>query len=162
MLRKIQLRRIPLALVRAVLYIPQGFLEIMIKVSMQIMQWLITFLANLEWMTDYNKALAEAKKLNTTVVAAFVSVHCGPCKFLKHEVFKTVRFGWWVLNNNLVLLEVESTPANDSLMKKYGVTGVPDVLGLNADGTEHVRNTSYTILLHQAIVCWSTLNFQQY
>lgn len=103
-----------------------------------------------EWTTDYEKALAEAKKSNKLVLADFTgSDWCGWCKLLKKEVFDTDEFKAWA-DKNVVLLELDfprtiKLPAdlkaqNDKLNTKFGIRGYPTILFMDADGNEVGRN----------------------
>ena len=99
-----------------------------------------------KWHTDYEKALAEAKKQDKVVLADFTgSDWCGWCIKLKKEVFDTPEFKTWA-DENVVLLELDfpnskPQPAelkkqNKELQKKFSIRGYPTIVFISAEGKE--------------------------
>jgi thioredoxin-related protein len=97
----------------------------------------------LNWTTSYDNAAAESKRTGKPILAFFTgSDWCGWCSRLQNEVFKQPQFGTWA--EKLVLLELDYPkykplpPAllgqNARLKTKYGITGYPTILFLDADG----------------------------
>lgn len=108
-----------------------------------------------EWKTDYNAALAEAKKSNKVVFALFTGSNwCTYCKYLHKEVLTSWIFYSWA-DKKVVLLKLDFPkytklpPAlvkqNQMLYNKYKVQGYPEAIGLNSDGTERGRSEGYSI-----------------
>jgi len=98
------------------------------------------------WMTDYDKALEQAKAENKPVLINFTgSDWCGWCIRLRNEVFSQQQFKSYA-KKNLVLLEVdfprkkelpeEQQTANRKLAREYGIRGYPTIVVLNPDGSE--------------------------
>ncbi|MEM9444655.1 MAG: thioredoxin family protein [Verrucomicrobiota bacterium] len=103
-----------------------------------------TGIAGEGWLTDYEKALAQAKNEDKKLLMDFTgSDWCGWCIRLDKEVFSKDEFKKYAAEN-LVLLEVdfpnkkkqsaEQKKANDALAKKYGIRGFPTIIVL--DGKE--------------------------
>ena len=100
--------------------------------------------AELNWATDYDTALKQAKEEGKLILVDFTgSDWCGWCIKLKAEVFDTPEFAAFA-NANLVLLEVdfphrkilsaEQQAANEKLATRFGVKGFPTVFVLNSEG----------------------------
>ncbi|WCJ60559.1 thioredoxin family protein [Fontisphaera persica] len=100
--------------------------------------------AELNWETDFDAAVAKAKKENKLVFINFTgSDWCGWCKKLDAEVLSTPEFKEFAAKN-LVLLYVDfpakkelpaaQKKANEELKKKYGVRGFPTIVVLNGQG----------------------------
>ncbi len=96
------------------------------------------------WLTSYEEALAKAKETGKPVLTDFTgSDWCGWCIRLKKEVFDTDAFKTWA-GENVILLELDypqakpqtaaMKEANKALLEKYGVTGFPTILFLDAQG----------------------------
>jgi thioredoxin-related protein len=100
--------------------------------------------AELNWLTDYDAALKQARTEGKLVLIDFTgSDWCIWCIKLKREVFDTREFGAFA-NANLVLLEVDfprrkaqteqQRAKNSVLQSRYGVEGYPTVIVANPDG----------------------------
>jgi protein disulfide-isomerase len=109
--------------------------------------------AEAEWATDLNKALAQAKAENKTVLVDFTgSDWCGFCIKLHKDVFQTRQFTDYA-KKNLVLVEIDFPRAkaqseavkrtNQQLQDKFKVEGFPTVILLNGQGKEIGRETGY-------------------
>ncbi len=96
------------------------------------------------WLTDFNKAQAQAKAEKKLLLMDFTgSDWCGWCIKLNKEVFSQSEFQQYAAKN-LVLLEVdfpqtkkqsaEQKAANSALQKKYKIEGYPTIIVLNGDG----------------------------
>ena len=100
--------------------------------------------AELNWLTDYNIAVAQAKSENKLVLMDFTgSDWCGWCIKLKSEVFDTPEFAAFA-SANLVMLEVdfprrktlsaEQRAANSKLQNRFRIEGFPTIIALNGEG----------------------------
>ena len=96
------------------------------------------------WLTNFNKARAEAAKRNLPILLDFSgSDWCGWCKKLDKEVFSTKAFKEYAKKNFVLLLAdiphakpmpKEVLEQNNMLQHMYGVRGFPTVLILDKDG----------------------------
>ena len=105
------------------------------------------------WETQYTRAVAASKKSGKAILANFTgSDWCPYCIKLEGEVFSSAEFKKWAVDN-VILLEVDfprtkQQPAdlkkqNEELQAKYGITGYPTVLFINAEGKK-LGQSGYT------------------
>jgi thiol-disulfide isomerase/thioredoxin len=96
------------------------------------------------WLTDWEKATAEAKRSNKPILINFTgSDWCGWCIRLKKEVFVTDTFKSWAAQN-VILMEADFprqkalppnvATQNQQLSQRYQITGYPSILFVGADG----------------------------
>jgi protein disulfide-isomerase len=107
---------------------------------------------NLNWQTNLENAIAQAKKENKAVLVNFTgSDWCVWCKRLSSEVFSQKEFSEYAKDNLvLVMLDFprsiqqtnETKNYNNSLAKKYGIQGFPTILIFNNKG-DLVATTGY-------------------
>lgn len=106
--------------------------------------------ANVNWLTDYQAALNQARQSGKPVMIYFTgSDWCGWCMRLKREVFDTEPFAKWV-RENVVPLELDFPrrqqqperlrQQNRQLQQRYGVRGFPTVLFVDATGEPFGRS----------------------
>jgi len=99
-----------------------------------------------EWLTDYVKALAQAKTENKPVLIDFTgSDWCGWCMKLDREVFSVQDFKSYAAQK-LVLLKIDfprrktlpasETAQNQKLSRQFNIQGFPTVVVLKPDGTQ--------------------------
>lgn len=97
-----------------------------------------------EWLTDFTKAEAKAKKEGKMLFMEFTgSDWCPPCKALHKNVLSSKEFLEFA-KDRLVLLEVdfpirkkqsdEQKKANKTLEEKHKIEGFPTVIVLDKDG----------------------------
>ena len=80
-----------------------------------------------QWLTDYDKALKEAKKESKNVLVYFTgSDWCPPCKMLKTDLFDSAEFK--ALSEDYVLLYVDM-PRNRDLLSPKQMTHNKQVMG---------------------------------
>lgn len=105
-----------------------------------------TFASAEEWLTDYAKALGQAKSQNKPVLINFTgSDWCGWCIKLDKEVFSVKDFKSYAAQK-LVLLKIDfpRTKAqadaekvkNEKLATQYNVQGFPTIIVLKPDGSK--------------------------
>ncbi len=85
--------------------------------------------------TNYDEALAIAKKEGKPVVLVFSATWCPPCQSMKKKVYPSTevkplhdKFVWAYLD-----VDVET---NGKTAQKYGVEGIPHIQFLNSEGKE--------------------------
>ena len=105
-----------------------------------------SFAAADEWLTDYAKALAQAKTQNRAVLIDFTgSDWCGWCMKLDREVFSLEDFKSYAAQK-LVLLKIDfprrkalpatETAQNQKLASQFKIQGFPTIVVLKPDGTK--------------------------
>jgi len=105
------------------------------------------------WLTNYEQALAAAKKDKKLVLMDFTgSDWCPPCKALHKNVLATKDFAEYA-EKHLVLVEVDfpnSKPQSDELKKhnaelakKFGIEGYPTIIVVDAQGKELSKEVGY-------------------
>jgi len=110
--------------------------------------------AELNWLTDLDKAQSQAKTEKKLVLMDFTgSDWCGYCKMLEKEVFSTPQFSNWA-KKYLVLVTVDfphQTPLsaavksqNAELAKKYPAHGYPTIVVTDADGKMLATKVGYS------------------
>lgn len=98
----------------------------------------------LDWKTNLEQAVAQAKKENKAVLVNFTgSDWCIWCKRLNSEVFSQKEFEEYA-SKKLILVkldfpkDIQQTDAtklyNNTLAQKYGIEGFPTILILNSKG----------------------------
>jgi protein disulfide-isomerase len=109
--------------------------------------------AELNWLTDLDKAKAEAKTANKAILINFTgSDWCGFCKKLHKEVFVTDEFADYA-KKNLVLVEIDfprakplpeaQQKANDKLKGEFKVRGFPTLVVLDSSGKKLGEEVGY-------------------
>ena len=99
-----------------------------------------------EWLTDYAKAIAQAKSENKQLLMDFTgSDWCGWCMKLDREVFEQKDFKDFA-DKNLVLLKLdfprtkaqspEEKAQNEKLSDQFKIQGFPTIVVLNPDGNK--------------------------
>jgi protein disulfide-isomerase len=105
--------------------------------------------AETEWVTDYEKAKAEAAERNVPILVNFSgSDWCGWCIKLEREVFSKPAFAQYAQENLVMLLldfprrkpqEDDVKARNRKLMEQFSVQGFPTILVVDATGKELAR-----------------------
>jgi thioredoxin-related protein len=110
--------------------------------------------ADLEWLTDFPKAEALAKKDKKMILMDFTgSDWCGWCKKFKQETLDKPEFAEFA-KKNLVLVELdfpsakvkqseELKKANKALQTRFAVSGFPTFVLLGSNGKELGKQVGY-------------------
>lgn len=107
-----------------------------------------------EWLTDFAKAQEKAKAEKKLVLLDFTgSDWCPPCKSLHKNVLISEEFAKFA-KESLVLVEVDFPQgkaqsaalkaSNKELAKKFGITGYPTIIVLDASGKEVFKKVGYS------------------
>ena len=82
---------------------------------------------------DYKEALARSARESKPILLIFTATWCGPCQYMKKEVYPSAdvqriadRYVW-------VMLDVDNRE-NRSLHDKYGVRGIPNIVITDSNG----------------------------
>ncbi len=105
------------------------------------------------WTDDYDKAMEKAKTEKKNVLLDFTgSDWCGFCIALDKEVFSTAKFKTWAKNNAVLVqldfphgkrLSSKLQKQNDELKTKFGASGFPTIVVLDAEGKVLTKKTGY-------------------
>jgi len=106
------------------------------------------------WEENYDKALAEAKETNKLVLLDFTgSDWCGWCMKIDEEIFSKSDFKKYA-KANLVLVELDYPRGksqtkklkeqNAALKSKFGISGYPTLIVVDAEGKEQARWGGYS------------------
>ena len=97
--------------------------------------------SGLNWHTDLNSALEEAKKTNKPIFIDFYAQWCSYCKKLDENTFSDLQVQE-KLKSKYVLakIDIDKYP---NIASDYKVYGVPTIVFLNPNGTEIKRNEGY-------------------
>lgn len=84
--------------------------------------------------SNWNTALAEAKKQNKLIFLDAYASWCGPCKLLKKNTFPDKVAGEY-FNKNFINVAIDMEKADGpALAQKYGVNAYPTLIITDADG----------------------------
>ncbi len=99
-----------------------------------------------DWLTEIEAGVKQAKKENKSVLVEFTgSDWCPPCimmdkkVFSKKEFLKQAKEGYVLVKIDIPKSDKELSDKNKQVMAKWGVSGVPTVLLLDAEGKEFHR-----------------------
>ena len=89
-----------------------------------------------------NTATAEAKASDKPVLLVFSAAWCPPCNAMKHDVWPDAAVSR-VVNSDFVPVYVDvDNPASAAVARRYGISGIPAVLVVDANG-DVIRRESY-------------------
>lgn len=111
----------------------------------------LTAVANADgpWLTSIEEGVKKAKVENKLVMIEFTgSDWCPPCMmmakavFTKEEFLKQAQVDYVLVKLDMPNSDKELKAANQKLMKKYKISGVPTILLFDAEGKEFNRFTA--------------------
>jgi len=122
------------------------------------------------WLTDYSKAVQQAKSENKPILLDFTgSDWCGWCIKMKEETLDKPAFRHYA-EKNLVLVEVDfphdkvQTDAvktqNGQLGGQFKITGYPSFVLLDKDGKELGRQVGYLKGGPSAFIAWLNTSYK--
>jgi thiol:disulfide interchange protein len=97
--------------------------------------------SSLEWRTDFDGALAEARSSGKLLLADFSAGWCPPCVAMKHEVWPDADVIRAIAAAYVpVVVDVDR---NGPLSERYQVPGIPSVVVIDASGRVVRRHDGY-------------------
>jgi thiol:disulfide interchange protein len=98
--------------------------------------------SSIAWREDFEAATAEAKASDKPMLLVFSASWCPPCNAMRHDVWPDTAVSQ-VVNSDFVPRNVDvDSPASASVARRYGISGIPAVLVVDANGNV-VRRESY-------------------
>ncbi|MBI5680022.1 MAG: thioredoxin family protein [Methanobacterium sp.] len=96
---------------------------------------------NLNWHTDLNSAIDEAKKTGKNVIVDFYAPWCSACTYLDEDTFQDPQVQE-KLNKNYIIAKID-IDRNPDLASKYKVYAVPTIIFMDSSGNEIKRQEGY-------------------
>jgi thioredoxin-related protein len=93
------------------------------------------------WKTSFREALALAKGTGKLVLVSFLDPCCGACNRLKSSTLTAECVRAYV-DEHFIAIKFESGADSDQFMR-FGVTAMPTVVVLDAEGNEVFRKIGY-------------------
>lgn len=93
--------------------------------------WTHSFAGEIQWHTDFDKALRLASSQGKSVVVDVYADWCGPCRMMERKTFKDEKVQEKI--TDFIPLKVDADRQPD-ITERYGVTALPTTLVLNAQG----------------------------
>lgn len=95
--------------------------------------------SSIEWRTDLNAALEEARRTDKRVLIDVSADWCPPCIAMKHDVWPDPTVERTVAQSYVPLLI--DAHRDVAVMGRYGIRGIPAILITDGDGTLIRRST---------------------
>jgi thiol-disulfide isomerase/thioredoxin len=91
--------------------------------------------SQLVWLNNLDKASAIAKAKHKLVLVDFYTSWCAPCKMMDKQTYSSPAIAQ-CLNHGFVPVKIEADDAKygEAIATKYGITGYPTMLVLDASG----------------------------
>lgn len=93
----------------------------------------------IEWRTDLDAALAEAKQHNKLVLLRFTAEWCAPCRVMDARVWPDSAVQTALAEKYLIVKSDIDVEGSEVIARKYGVQAIPTLLVLDSDGNELER-----------------------
>jgi thioredoxin len=94
----------------------------------------------LNWLTDHDKALEQAKAENKPIMIDFFATWCGPCKMLDKHTYTDSNVV--EQSRSMVVLRID-VDQNQKLARQYGIESIPTIVLLSAQGKEVRREVGF-------------------
>jgi thioredoxin-like negative regulator of GroEL len=95
------------------------------------------------WVTDFNKALAEAKQFSKPIFVDVYAEWCTWCHKLDKEVYSDPKFKEYMKNYVLARIDSEDGGQGSSIAQKYDIDSLPTMIVLNSQGKVLDRITGF-------------------
>lgn len=95
----------------------------------------------MDWAKSYSAAAATAKSSNRLIMVDFYTDWCHWCKVLDSDTYTDKKV--IAVSRQLVPVKVNAEKEGVAQAKKYGITGYPTILFLNADGSVEGKIVGY-------------------
>jgi thioredoxin-like negative regulator of GroEL len=86
------------------------------------------------WVTDFNKALAEAKQYSRPIFVDVYAEWCTWCHKLDKEVYSDPKFTEYMKNFVLAKIDSEDGGQGSNIAEKYNIDSLPTMIILSSDG----------------------------
>ena len=108
---------------------------------------LLTFFCSISsasvWVTDFNKALSEAKQSSKPIFVDVYAEWCTWCHKLDKEVYSDPKFKEYTKNYVLARIDSEDGGLGSNVAEKYEVDSLPTMIVLSSQGTVLDRITGF-------------------
>jgi YHS domain-containing protein len=98
--------------------------------------------ASTVWLTDFNEAESEAKRLNWPLVVHFYGPSCPPCKKMEKELLLSPQV-LKILDSGFIAVKVD-VAKNLNLQPRFQIAAMPTDIILSPEGKVLVRTEGYT------------------
>lgn len=95
------------------------------------------------WVTDFNKALAEAKQNSKPIFVDVYAEWCTWCHKLDKEVYSDPKFTEYMKNYVLARIDSEDGGQGTNVAQKYDIDSLPTMIVLNSEGKVLDRITGF-------------------
>ena len=92
--------------------------------------------SDISWSTDLPAALNQARTDQRPILVDFQAAWCGPCEWMKREVFPRKEVAQVLKTWIPVQIDIDAQPR---VAEQYGVEAYPTFMVLSADGKELLR-----------------------
>lgn len=89
-----------------------------------------------EWHTNLDATLAEAKKQDRRVLLRFTASWCAPCRVMDARVWPDSAVQSALADKYLIVKADVDTDGSQAVIRKYGIQAVPTLLLLDSNGKE--------------------------
>lgn len=96
------------------------------------------------FVTDYDRALSEARNNNKLILVDLYADWCGPCRQIDAKVFDNPQVRHVLTNHFIsVKIDVDKPGRNNELANQFGTRSIPHVVFLNSAGEKLYEFTGF-------------------